>query len=93
MTTLRLINLVLWLIVLGYMAPAAWNAAFGKQVRRGDPMRLGVFATAFVMIGFFARWLFAPDSIATWQALHVLCAACAIYIFFLARSYGRGDHV
>ncbi len=93
MTELRIINVILWSGVLLYMLPAAWNAAFGKQVRRGDPMRLGVFATSFVMISFFARWLIAPESILTWQALHVLAAAVAIYIGFLARSYGRGDHV
>ncbi len=93
MTALRIINVVIWGALLLYLLPGAWSAVHGKAVRRGDPMRLGCVATAFVMLGFFLRWLLAPESDLLWQALHILSAADAVYIWFLARAYGRGEHV
>lgn len=93
MTELRVLNLILWLAVIVYMAPGAYAAATGNGVRRGDPMRLGCLVTAIVMAGFNARWLLFPDSTTLWAMLYVLSAADAVYIAILARTYGRGSHV
>lgn len=90
---LRIANIVLWLLVAGYCLPSATNAAFGKVVRRGDPMRLAVFVTALIMAGFCVRWFIAPNDLTLWVALYVLCAADAVWIAALARSYGRGGSV
>lgn len=93
MTLLRILNVIVWGALALYMIPGAWAAAKGTATRYGDPMRLSVLATALVMIGFFLRWLLAPDSVLLWQFLHVLSIADAIYIAMLARAYGRGKHV
>jgi len=93
LTFMRVVNFAAWLCVMAYMAPAAWSAGFGKNVRRGDPMRLGCFATAFVMALGYARWLFMPESIVFWQIIHIMTAVVAGYILILARSYGRGSRV
>lgn len=93
MTALRILNLIVWLGLLIYMLPGAYNAVFGKQLRRGDPMRLAVLATAFVIIGFNLRWLLAPDNFDLWRALYVLSAVLGVYIARLAYAYGRGPNV
>lgn len=93
MTELRLLNVLVWGIMLVMMSSGAWSAAFGNDLRRGDPMRLACFATAFVMVGFNVRWLIWPDSVLMWQALYVLSAASGVYIMLLARAYGRGPRV
>jgi hypothetical protein len=93
MTALRILNVVVYGMMAVYMFPGAWSAVFGRDVRRGDPMRLACFATAFVMLGFNLRWLFAPDSIWMWQALYLLSAGVGVYIIVLAHAYGRGGRV
>lgn len=93
MTALRILNLVVWGALALYMLPGAWTAARGSLTRHGDPMRLAVFATSLVMMGFTLRWLLAPDSEALWRLLYVLAIADAGYIGFLARAYGRGPRV
>jgi hypothetical protein len=92
-TALRILNVIVWGGLIAFMLPGAWSAAFGKAVRRGDPMRLACLATGAVMVGFNLRWLLAPDSIILWQALYGLAAAVGVYIIMLARAYGRGPHV
>ena len=93
MTALRILNIVVWGALFAYMLPGAWSAAYGGNVRRGDPMRLAVAATCLVMIGFSLRWLLAPESLLIWRTLYVLSAAVAAYIAVLARAYGRGPRV
>lgn len=90
---LRILNVAIWLGGMIYMAPGAWAAASGKNVRRGDPMRLACLATGFLMVGFNLRWLLIPDSEALFIALLTLSAVDGVYIVMLARSYGRGGHV
>lgn len=93
MTVLRIVNVLIWGTMALYMVTGAWAAISGIGVRRGDPMRLACFATALVMAGFNLRWLIAPDSIWTWQALYALSAALGVYIMALAYAYGRGPRV
>ena len=93
MTALRVVNVLIWGALLIYMLPGAYSAAFGKAVRRGDPMRMGVAATCLVMIAANLRWLLAPDNVSLWAAVYVLSAAVAIYIAFLAKAYGRGGRL
>lgn len=93
MTELRVLNLIVWGLMALYMTTGAWSAVFGANTRRGDAMRLACFATAIVMVGFNLRWLVAPDSIWTWQALYVLSAGLGCYILWLAHAYGRGPRV
>ena len=89
MMPLWIINVVVWLLLLIYVTPSAW-AATRIHARHGDPMRLAVFATALMMMGFSLRWLLAPDSILLWQLLYILAAADAVFIGILCRVYGRG---
>ena len=93
MTALRILNVIAWGIVLLYMIPGAWSAGFGKDRRRGDPMRLAGAINAFLMAGFSLRWLFAPTDEMIWMALYFLCFINAIYIIVLARVYGRGSRI
>lgn len=92
MPALWLLNTFAWGIVLVYMLPGAWNAAFGGP-RLHDPWRLVCFSTALMMAGFSVRWLLAPDNMLLWQALYVLSAADAAYVVVVARAYGRGPSV
>jgi hypothetical protein len=93
MTALRILNLIIWGGMMIYMAPGAWSAVSGKALRRGDPMRLACFATAFVIVGFNLRWLLLADNMMVWQALYVLSAGVGVYIVVLAHAYGRGPRV
>jgi hypothetical protein len=93
MTFLWLLTLVSWTAVIVYMAPAAWAASFGRNPRRGDPMRLACFSTAVMMAGFSLRWLLAPTNVLLWQILYVLSSVDAVYILMLARAYGRGGRI
>jgi hypothetical protein len=93
MTGLRIANILIWGVLLIYAVPGAWGAVSGNGTRRGDPMRLACVATAFVMIGFSARWLLAPENVMLWQALYVLSGATGMYIIRVAWAYGRGPRV
>jgi hypothetical protein len=93
MTALRILNVAVWLSLALYMVPGAWTAARGLSTRHGDPMRLSVLVTALLMVGFYLRWLLAPESETLWQLLHVLSIFNAGYIAILARAYGRGARV
>lgn len=93
MTELRILNLIVWGALLIFMAHGSWSALFGKNQRRGDAMRLACFAMAAVQIGFNLRWLFWPEDVVLWQALYVLSAGAAVYIAWLAHTYGRGPRV
>lgn len=93
MTPFWLLNIAVWSAVLIYMASGAWSAVAGSATRRGDPMRLACFTTAFVILGFTIRWMVAPDSEAAWKVLNVLCAIDGLFIVALGRAYGRGPHV
>lgn len=90
LTALRVLNLFIWSGLLIYMAPGALHAITGRDVRRGDPMRLGVGAVCIVMILGNLRWLVAPDSEAMFAAMYVLSAVVGLYIARLAGAYGRG---
>jgi hypothetical protein len=93
MTPFWIVNAALWTALFFYMLPGAWAAASGRHTRHGDPMRLATASTAVMMAGFSYRWLLLPTSELAWQALYVLSAALAIYIFRLARAYGRGPEL
>ena len=93
MTLLAYAALAVWACVLIYMASGAWAAARGRQVRRGDPMRLACFITAAVFVGYVLRGLFWPGEVASGAALRLASMADAIYILSLGRAYGRGEHV
>lgn len=90
---LRVVNVLIWTLLLLYMIPGAKNAIWGTDTRRGDPMRLGVAFVCLVMIGGNLRWLFAPDDRSMWVALYVMSAAVGLYIAKLAKAYGRGPLV
>ncbi len=90
MTTLRILTIIAWGLLLLYMAPGAWSAARGKATRHGDPMRLGVALVCLLMIGFVGRWLIAPNVQSIHLTLYGLAILTAGYIAWLARGYGRG---
>ncbi len=91
MTPLIILNVAAWAALLAYMLMrGAVSALRGKAPRHGDPMRVGVAAVAFVMLGFFLRRLVAPDSDVAFMSLCVLSLLVAGIVAWLARSYGRG---
>lgn len=90
MTALRLLNLAVWGLLLLYMIPGAHHAITGKDVRRGDPMRLGVGVVSIVMVLGNIRWLAAPDNMNLLAAVHILALLAGLYIALLAKTYGRG---
>lgn len=90
LTALRVINIVVWSGLLLYMIPGAHHAVTGKDVRRGDPMRLGVGAVCLVMLLGNLRWLLVPDSDLLFAAIYVLSAIVGLYVARLAHAYGRG---
>lgn len=92
MTALRIINIVCWIVVLIYMAPAVASIFRGSS-RTGDPARLACFGFALTSILFSARWLVAPADTEIWAALYVMSTVVAIYTLIAARSYGRGPRV
>lgn len=90
MTALRIADILIWSITAIFMARGALAATTGCGTRYGDPMRLACFATAIVVVGFNARWIFAAESILIWKLLYALSGAVGIYIVVLGRRYGRG---
>lgn len=93
MTALRVINLLIWSGLFFYMLPGAWAALRGREVHRGDPMRLSVAMVSLVIIFGNLRFLFAADNEDLFAAIYVLCAAIGLYKFRLAHLYGRGPLV
>jgi hypothetical protein len=92
MTALRVINIIVWGVMLAYMLPGAW-AATGRGARYGDPMRLACALTAILFIAFNGYWLVNAANAPTdpfMTALLVLSAALAVFILKLGRTYGRG---
>lgn len=91
MTALIVLNIAAWGALLLYMLMrGAWAAVRHDSPRHGDPMRVGVAAVAFVMLGYFLRRLIAPDSDVAFMTLSVLSIVVAAFVAWLARSYGRG---
>jgi hypothetical protein len=90
LTALRILNLVIWGALLLCMIPGAQATVRGKEVRRGDPWRLGVAAVSIVIILGNIRWLVAPDNAALFIAIYVLTAIVGGYKIVLAKTYGRG---
>lgn len=90
---LRVLNVAVWTGLLLYMLPGAKSAITGRDIRRGDPMRLGVSFVCLVMIGGNLRFLLAPDSDGLWLALYVMSAAVGLYIARLGKAYGRGPRI
>lgn len=93
MIALRIITSIVWTVMLVYMAPGAWAAVRGRNVRRGDPMRLACFLTGLMVVGFNLRRLLFPENMVTWAGLYVFSMSIAVYIIALGRAYGRGPHV
>jgi len=92
MTALFVAALVIWTGAFIYALPGAVSA-FGKRPRRGDAMRAGVAAVAFmVMFGALVR-LFAPASQSLIAALFVFVCGVGGFVLWLMRSYGRGGYV
>ena len=87
---LRLIALAVWAALFVYMVPGARAAIKGKDLRRGDPMRLGVAIICLVMILGNLRWLLAPESDELFAAVYVLSIIAGAHTFKLAMVYGRG---
>ncbi len=97
MTALRILNLVVWGIMLLYMTPGA-IAAVTRAARYGDPMRLACALTAIVFIAFNLYWIFGPSAHVApvdpmMNGLLVLSAALGFYILRLGRTYGRGPRL
>jgi hypothetical protein len=93
MTALRILNIVIWGALFVYMQPAAWSAVRARDIRRGDPMRLGVASVCMVMILGNLRWLFAPDNDALFASIYVLSSVVGLYLIRLAYAYGRGPRL
>lgn len=92
MTALRIINIIVWAVMLAYMLPGAW-ASTGRGARYGDPMRLACALTAILFIAFNGYWLVNAANAPTdtfMMALLVLSASLALFILKLGRTYGRG---
>jgi hypothetical protein len=81
LTALRIINV------------AVWSVLLGKDVRRGDPMRLGVAGVCLVIILGNLRWLLAPDNDGLFIAIYLLSALVGTYIIRLGMAYGRGPRL
>lgn len=93
MDALRIITSVVWTTMIVYMAPGAWAALRGRNVHRGDPMRLACLLTGLMVVGFSVRHLLFPENMLTWVGLYIFSISVALYIIALARAYGRGPHV
>ena len=94
MTALRILNLIVWGVMLAYMTPGAWCATT-IRARYGDPMRLACALTAVLFIAFNLYWMFGPSSHAApsdplMNGLLVLSAALGAFILKLGSTYGRG---
>ena len=92
-TFLRIVTIIAWGIVFFFMIPGAWSAFRGRAVRRGDPMRLGVLAVAFLFVSYGIRSLVAPDFEAGRVILNALSLATAVYVWRSAHAYGRGPRL
>jgi len=92
MTALRIINVISWLVVLIYMAPAVVGILRSKP-RDGDPPRLIYASFALLVISFNLRLLALPESQAVQAALLALSTVVAGFTLRAARAYGRGTHV
>lgn len=94
MDALRIANLIVWgVFMLPFMASGAWSAMSGREMRRGDPMRLACFATGLIICGFNVRGMIAPDDELSRVILYLLSIADGVFIMLLARAYGRGPRV
>jgi drug/metabolite transporter (DMT)-like permease len=93
LTVLRIANVGIWAALLACMFTGARSAVTGKEVRRGDPMRLGLSAVCLVMILSNVRWLLMPESDALFAAIYVLSALVGLYVIMLGRAYGRGPRL
>lgn len=96
MIALRILNLVVWGVMLVYMTPGAWCAASSSRARYGDPMRLACALTAILFIAFNLYWIIGPSSHLApsdtlMNALLLLSAALGIFILKLGMTYGRGS--
>ena len=97
MTELRILNLIVWGVMLAYMTPGAWCAT-STRARYGDPMRLACALTAIVFIAFNLYWIFGPRAHAAptdplMNALLLLSAALGGFILKLGTTYGRGQRL
>lgn len=94
MAELRYLNIVIYGVLLAYMARGAIASAT-CHARFGDPMRLACALTAVLLIAFNAYWLLGPaastaPSDTLMNGLLILSAALGCFILKLGMTYGRG---
>jgi hypothetical protein len=82
--------LVVWSCVMLYAGSSFWKTISGSPVHRGDPMRIGVFATSIIFVAGTIRWIVAPADMTSLSAIFTLSIIDALYILKLMRAYGRG---
>lgn len=93
LTGLFIAALVVWSAVLLYAGKSFWTMISNRPVHRGDPMRIGVFATSILFVAGSIRWLVAPDDMLSLSMIFTLSVIDALYILRLLRAYGRGGPV
>lgn len=93
MTPYWVANIAVWTIALLIALRGAVIAAWSRPgtVRRGDPMRLGVFLVSSLFIAYPLRWIIAADNESLRKAISVVGVATGCYIIRLMYSYGRGE--
>lgn len=93
MKALFIIGALSWLPAWLYSGWTVLQTLSGRPVRRGDPMRLGVFVIATIFVLGSLRWVIMPDSRTALAGIFILLIAAGIYTLHLMRVYGRGEPV
>lgn len=82
------IDILLWLAVLVGVLPSFVRVVSGRGSSH-DPLFVGFFVIAAIMLAYSIRWLIARDSAFALEVLRWLNAAVPIYVLLLIRFYRR----
>ena len=97
---LQLASGLLWGAIAIWLS-TAFVRLFARRGYRYDLFRSCLFFMGVLQAGFTVRWRMYPHSIAhmpadelvMWQGLYLLSCVLALWVAYVARTYGRGERL
>lgn len=90
LTQLQLLTAVAWFVVALVTTRGTYRLFFSHP-RPGDQSKSAMFFASIIFVGGNARWLLAPDDVATWKIIYGMTILLALYVVVIAWNLRRDN--